>query len=164
MEDYRKIKVDGQMVGIIGLGKVLAEMKELCAHESDERIGFLMREKLSNQNYIIRGSERQYEYAFLCEYKKFIGQPLPATTPERCLTVRVLGQGCPVCRRLSKEILQVASENNIVCDFEHVTDIQEIAGYGVFSTPALLINNQVKAVGSVPPKSKLLSWLREASQ
>jgi hypothetical protein len=163
MEDYSKIMVDGQMVGILRLRKVLAEMKEFCAHESDERIGFLMREKLSSQNYIIRGSERHYEYAFLREYKKFIGQPLPATS-ERCLTVRVLGQGCPVCRQLSREILQVASENNIVCDFEHVTDIQEIAGYCVFSTPALLINNQVKSVGSVPPKSKLLFWLREASK
>ena len=54
------------------------------------------------------------------------------------------------------------TEMNMPADLEHVTDITEIGSYGVMGTPALVINGEVKAVGSVPPKPKLRKWLREA--
>ena len=54
------------------------------------------------------------------------------------------------------------AETAMAADLEHVTDIAEIGSYGVMGTPALLINGEVKAVGSMPPKSKLKEWLREA--
>ena len=50
----------------------------------------------------------------------------------------------------------------MAADLEHVTDIAQIGSYGVMGTPALVINREVKAVGSVPPKPKLKKWLQEA--
>jgi hypothetical protein len=60
--------------------------------------------------------------------------------------------------------MQVLAEGNIICDFEHVTDLQEIVRYGVFTTPALIINDQVKSAGKVPSKKDLESWLQQASK
>jgi len=45
---------------------------------------------------------------------------------------------------------------------EHIRDIKEIGRYGVLGTPALIINGKVKSVGSVPLKSKMIAWLKEA--
>ena len=55
------------------------------------------------------------------------------------------------------------AEMNLPADIEHVTDISEISSYGVMGTPALIINGEIKAVGSVPPKVKLKEWLRKAA-
>ncbi len=58
--------------------------------------------------------------------------------------------------------MAVISEMDLAADIEHVTDISEIGSYGVMGTPALVINGEVKAVGSIPPKTKLKQWLQDA--
>lgn len=160
MEDYSKIKVGSHVTGIMGLKAVLAEIAEYSSHEPDERIGVLMREKLAAENYISKEAKQIYEQAFLREYKKYVGRPA-LEEPAGELTVKVLGAGCPQCERLSREVMQVLAENNLAADLEHVTDPMEIAGYGVFATPVLMINGSVRSTGSVPPKAKLKAWLTE---
>jgi len=56
------------------------------------------------------------------------------------------------------------TELNIAAGLEHVRDPIQIASYGVMGSPALIINGEVKAVGSVPSKNKLKEWLMEATQ
>jgi len=162
MEDYCKIKVGAHVTGIMGLKAVLAEMAEQYRHEPDDRIGVIMRDKLARSNYIAKGAEQIYELAFLREYKKYIGQPMP-TESASGLTIKVLGQGCPQCERLTEEVMQVLGENNLAADLEHVTNPMEIAGYGVFIMPVLIINDKVRSTGTVPSKVKLKGWLTDAS-
>jgi hypothetical protein len=50
---------------------------------------------------------------------------------------------------------------NMAADIEHVTDIAEIGSYGVFGTPAVVIDGQVKSVGKIPKKEDVKSWLAE---
>jgi hypothetical protein len=50
----------------------------------------------------------------------------------------------------------------IKANIEHVRDIKEIGRLGVMGMPGLLINGEVKSVGKVPPKAKLIQWLEEA--
>lgn len=158
MDDFSKIKVGNHLTGIIGLKAVLTEMVQQYQDEPKERISVLMREKLTTENYIAKGAEHLYEEAFLREYMEFAGlSTLKNQTDE--LTIRVLGSGCLKCKRLSQDIMQVLAENNLAADFEHVTDLVEIASYGIFSTPALIVNGKVKSTGSVPPIAKLESWL-----
>jgi hypothetical protein len=59
--------------------------------------------------------------------------------------------------------MTVLAEMNLPADIEHVTDALAIGSYGVMGTSALIINGEVKAVGSVPPKTKLKQWLQDAS-
>ncbi|MBI5604737.1 MAG: thioredoxin family protein [Deltaproteobacteria bacterium] len=78
------------------------------------------------------------------------------------MVIRVLGQGCPNCHALTQRIMEVLSELNLAADFEHVTDIKEIARYGVLQSPALLINGKVVARGTVPNKGQLIEWFKKA--
>ncbi len=162
MEDYCKIKVGAHLTGIMGLKAVLAEMAEHSRHEPDDRVAAMMRERLMSTNYIAKGSEQIYEQAFLREYKKYIGQPMP-TESASGLTIKVLGQGCPQCERLTEEVMQILGENNLAADLEHVTDPMEIAGYGVFATPVLIINDRIRSTGTVPSRMKLKGWLTDTS-
>jgi small redox-active disulfide protein 2 len=41
-------------------------------------------------------------------------------------------------------------ELGLECSVEKVTDIQQITGYGVMMTPALVVDGQVKVTGKVP--------------
>jgi hypothetical protein len=36
----------------------------------------------------------------------------------------------------------------------------EIAGYGVFGTPAVVVDGEVKCVGKIPKKADVLSWIQ----
>ena len=56
------------------------------------------------------------------------------------------------------------AELNIAAGLEHVRNPLEIGNLGVMGTPALIINGEVKAVGSVPPKNKLKAWLLESAK
>ncbi|RLB15150.1 MAG: thioredoxin family protein [Deltaproteobacteria bacterium] len=78
------------------------------------------------------------------------------------MEIKVLGPGCAQCDRLEKELMEVMAETNTAADVEHIRDIKEIGKYGIMGTPALLINGEVKSVGSVPSRTKLIEWLNQA--
>ena len=43
---------------------------------------------------------------------------------------------------------------------EKVTDLMKIAGYGVFGTPAVVVDGEVKSVGKIPKKEEIISWIK----
>ncbi|MBN1276133.1 MAG: thioredoxin family protein [Deltaproteobacteria bacterium] len=80
------------------------------------------------------------------------------------MNIKVLGPGCAQCDRLEQELIQVMAETGILADIEHIRDIREIGKYGVMGSPALIINGDVKSVGNIPPKTKIIEWLRKADE
>ncbi|MGE4537902.1 MAG: thioredoxin family protein [Desulfovibrio sp.] len=76
------------------------------------------------------------------------------------MDIKVLGPGCAKCKEAEKLVREVVSETGVTATVEKVSDFQQIAGYGVFSTPAVVIDGEVKVVGKVPSKSELLSWIK----
>ncbi|WP_414042618.1 thioredoxin family protein [Macrococcus sp. EM39E] len=63
--------------------------------------------------------------------------------------VKVLGSGCKKCHELEQSVQTALNDLNINETVDHVTDIAEIAKYGVMSTPALVINEEVVSYGKV---------------
>jgi small redox-active disulfide protein 2 len=63
--------------------------------------------------------------------------------------MQVLGTGCAKCTKLKENAEAAAKELGVDATVEKVEDINEITGYGVMMTPALVIDGQVKAVGKV---------------
>ena len=53
------------------------------------------------------------------------------------MDIKVLGPGCPKCRQTEKVVKEAVEEAGVDARIEKVTDTMEIAGYGVFGTPAL---------------------------
>jgi len=41
-----------------------------------------------------------------------------------------------------------------------VTEIDKIIGYGVMSTPAIVIDGEVKAYGRIPTAEEIKKWLK----
>jgi small redox-active disulfide protein 2 len=75
------------------------------------------------------------------------------------MNIKVLGPGCAKCQQTEKIVREAASEAGVNAGVEKVTDAMEIAGYGVFGTPAVIIDGQVKIVGRIPTKQDVIGWL-----
>jgi small redox-active disulfide protein 2 len=76
-------------------------------------------------------------------------------------TFKVLGSGCANCQRLTKLTEQALSELGVEAQVEKVTDYAAIAAYGVMSTPALVVDEQVVMAGRIPGLSSLKETLTE---
>lgn len=78
------------------------------------------------------------------------------------LKIKILGTGCPNCKKLEKEARKAAQNLAIEAEFEKVTDFQKIMDYDVLSTPGLVINDQVVVSGRIPSQNELSSFLTNA--
>ena len=95
------------------------------------------------------------------EFRRQLGQVCPEEKPKGWL-LKCLGRDAPTAGSLTRRIMEVMYELNLAADLEHVTDIKEIASFGVMGSPALLINGKVLSVGTVPSKKQLADWLKQA--
>ncbi len=76
------------------------------------------------------------------------------------MNIKVLGPGCPKCRQTEKIVTDAVGESGLDVTVEKVTDVMEIAGYGVFGTPAVVVDGKVKSVGMIPKREDVLGWIR----
>jgi small redox-active disulfide protein 2 len=78
---------------------------------------------------------------------------------EKIMNIKVLGPGCPKCQQTKKVVKEAVTEAGVNAQIEKVTDTLEIAGYGVFGTPAVVVDGEVKSVGRIPKKADIKTWL-----
>ncbi len=69
--------------------------------------------------------------------------------------LQILGSGCPSCNRLAELTKQAATEMNVEYEMEKVTQIDRILSFDVASTPALVVDGEVRVVGRVPTVAEL---------
>ena len=79
------------------------------------------------------------------------------------LQVKVLSAGCANCQRLEHEVKAALDEAGITYELIQVTDYADIASYGVMSTPALVINEEVVSSGRIPKHEQIVTWAQERS-
>ena len=77
------------------------------------------------------------------------------------MDIKVLGTGCQKCDQTAKIVQNVVAEIGVEAQVEKVTNVLEIAGYGVFATPAVVIDGKVKCVGKIPKKQDVIGWLNK---
>lgn len=77
------------------------------------------------------------------------------------MEIKVLGPGCPKCQQTEKVVKEAMAESGVTANVEKITDIMKIAGYGVFGTPAVVVDGEVKSVGKIPSKEDVKSWLKK---
>ncbi|KAA3616703.1 MAG: thioredoxin family protein [Calditrichaeota bacterium] len=78
------------------------------------------------------------------------------------MIVKVLGAGCTKCKTLEQQLIALKTKHELNFDIEKITQLNDIIAYGVMMTPALVIDEEVKAVGKIPKNEEILNWLHDA--
>jgi len=73
--------------------------------------------------------------------------------------IKVLGSGCAKCNQLEEATKQAVARAGIDAQIEKVTDVVQIMGYGVMTTPALVVDGQVRVAGRVPSVEDIAALL-----
>jgi small redox-active disulfide protein 2 len=74
--------------------------------------------------------------------------------------IKVLGTGCANCNNTVKLIEEAAKAVAVEVKIEKVTDMAQILGHGVMSTPGVVVDGKLVHAGGVPTRASVEAWLR----
>ncbi len=75
------------------------------------------------------------------------------------MEIKVCGPGCASCEKAQKTVEAAVAAKGVEATVSKVTDFQEMAKLGIFSTPAVVIDGKVKCAGRVPKQGEVEEWL-----
>ena len=75
------------------------------------------------------------------------------------MKIEILGMGCEKCHKLEELVRSTVREMGVEGTITHIQDIKKIMGYGVMTTPALVIDGEVKVAGKIPGADELKKLL-----
>ena len=78
------------------------------------------------------------------------------------MDVKILGTGCPNCKRLEKVIREALAQMGVEASVTKVTSMADIMTYDILATPGLVINGEVVSSGRVPSKAEATSMIATA--
>ena len=76
------------------------------------------------------------------------------------MRIEILGTGCPRCQQLTQNVRTALERLGSDAEVHKVEDITQIMAYGVISTPALMVDGQVRFAGRVPAPRELEAYFR----
>ena len=71
------------------------------------------------------------------------------------MEIKVLGSGCAKCKTTYEMIEKIVKENQLDATLAKVEDIVELLNYGIMTTPAIVVDGEVKLKGHVPTESEI---------
>jgi len=153
----RTLRVGRATIGLVGLDQALLRIlprDDLSENMAVDQIF----DEVARQNYIPNGAEDIYREALRKEYRKL---KKGESDDRKDLSIRILGPACVSCNRLNTLTFDILQEMGIPADIEQIHDLDEIWRHGVISTPALIINGEIKSSGRLPSRSEIEEWFRE---
>ncbi|HZF60450.1 MAG TPA: thioredoxin family protein [Desulfovibrio sp.] len=79
------------------------------------------------------------------------------------MEIKVFGPGCARCVEAENVVRQAAEQAGGEISVIKVSDFREIMAARIISTPAVMVNGQIKCTGRVPTGSEVANWIAEAS-
>lgn len=76
------------------------------------------------------------------------------------MIIKILGSGCKSCTKLEENAKEAVKEMGINATIEKVEDFKDIMGYGVMKTPAIVVDEKVKAYGKVSTVKEIIGYLK----
>ena len=76
------------------------------------------------------------------------------------MEIKVCGPGCANCTKAVSIVKEAVADAGVDAQVLKISDFAEMAKLGVLSTPAVIIDGQVKCVGKIPTKNEVLEWLK----
>jgi small redox-active disulfide protein 2 len=75
------------------------------------------------------------------------------------MEIKVCGPGCASCEQAQKVVEAAVAAKGLDAAVTKVTDFAEIAKMGIFSTPAVVVDGEVKCVGRAPKQAEVEEWI-----
>ena len=79
------------------------------------------------------------------------------------MEVKVLGSGCAKCQKLHADAEKAIARSGVPATLVKVEDLREIMAFRVLTTPALVVDGEVKCAGRVPAVPEMVSWIATAA-
>ncbi len=153
----RMLKIGRTSIGLIGLD--IALNRALAQNIPVEDISEHLYQEIRDKNYIPPGMTDKYKTALEREYRILLGLEIEEN---KDLTIRIFGTGCITCNGLRDAVIDAMMKMGIAADIDMVHEPDEIGRYGITTTPALMINGEIKSAGIHPTPFQLEEWFREA--
>lgn len=157
----RQVFIGGHKIGIKNLDEIFKQV-ETMGVSGDENLKNEIFERIKTSNYISPNMEDIYKEDLLEEYRVFTGELAVRSTKKIVVEIRVYGPGCPRCEELNRMTKEVIASKGVSVDYQHITDIREMADKGITVTPALMINDRIVLSGRVPSRQALETLLDDA--
>ncbi|MCX7884977.1 MAG: thioredoxin family protein [Caloramator sp.] len=77
------------------------------------------------------------------------------------MVIKILGTGCSNCKKLEANAKEAVSKAGVSAQVVKVENIKDIMAYGVMRTPAIVINEKVKAFGKVCTVDEIVKFINE---
>ena len=77
------------------------------------------------------------------------------------MKIYILGHKCRICDSVEELVWNVVEEKEIAATIKRITKDKNIINFGVYSTPAIVIENKIKVMGRKPAKEEVLLWIME---
>ena len=75
------------------------------------------------------------------------------------MKIEILGVGCAKCHKLEELVREIVTKEGINADISKIEDFKKIMNYGVMTTPALVIDGEVKVAGKIPTEDQIKGWI-----
>ena len=79
------------------------------------------------------------------------------------MNIKILGGGCTSCKKFYENTKKAVAETGIKAEVEYITDMEKVMAYSVMSMPALVVNEQVVAMGKVLKPAEIVKILEKVS-
>lgn len=76
------------------------------------------------------------------------------------MNIKILGSGCPNCKKLEMNAREAVKQLGLGVDFVKVTDFKDIAKYGIMRTPGLVFDEKVVSFGKVTDTATIVELLK----
>lgn len=152
----KKIRIGKATIGLIGLELALNKAKT-GNMQTDAAVDLIFKE-VSSKNYIPASAVQLYKEALAREYLHFVEG---IAQDHQHMIIKILGPGCVSCNKLNTMIFDIMQRLDMAADIEQIHDLDEIWRNGVITTPALIINGNIKCSGRMPSPAQVEQWLVE---
>jgi len=81
------------------------------------------------------------------------------------MKITILGSGCPNCQLLEAQAKKAVEELGLKdAQVEHIYEIDKIITMGIALTPAIAIDDGIKAMGRIPSVEEIKTWLTKKNK